>query len=322
MLKISKNHKKAYSLIELAIVILIVSILISGGMSFATRSAHNAKLQITNDRMASISEALSTFLAVNKRLPCPASLVEAKTLSPDYGDEGSSAGSCSGAGYTSTSSPNLVYGMVPVHKLGLESDIAEDGFGSKIGYFVDKRFTSSSTFGTATATGNIIIKNRSGGVLHVITNDAIMALVSYGSNKSGAYDSNASDVSIQNARSSDIDEFENDIDSGDTESFDNILISDSRDSEIFDDVIFYKTRNELVLTSKNSSLIKCPALSNSTTDIIYNGTAMEWPVGLKDQIVVSTTECPVGYNTTVTYPTRRCGAFGVWDEVVHACTNT
>lgn len=320
MLKNFQKNKRAYSLLELSIVIMIVSILMSGGLSAAISSAHHKKLKITEDRINIISKAMTAFLATNKRLPCPASPIVAKQISSDYGTEGTAAGDCTtSGGYSSTSNTNIIYGMVPIRALGLESEMAEDGFESKFGYLVDNNFTDSTSFGTASATGNIIIQNKTGSAtLQTITSDAIFVLISYGSNKSGAYDHNvnASVLTSQNTRSTDLGERENDIDGSSPTSFDNIIISKSLDSDIFDDLVLSKTRDEIVSDSKDMSLIKCPAYTSSTT---YNGTFMVWADGNYNQIAVSTTDCPVGYTAKVSKPTRRCGAFGVWEDVIHAC---
>lgn len=314
--------KKAYSLIELSMVIVIMAILLSGGLSLVTGSNYSKKIRITQERMIAINKTITEFLIANKRLPCPAALANGKKISASYGEEGSAAGSCTtNGGYVSSGFPNIVYGMLPVRALGLSSEMAEDGFGNKFAYMVDKNFTNGATFGTASAINNIVIRNRSGGVLQTITNNAIFVIISYGVNGFGAYGAGVSNISAQNSRSSDADELENDINNSSLTSFDNVIISDSSDSDIFDDIILYKTRNDIVANSKDASLVKCPALTTVNTDVSYGGTQIEWPMGSGDQIVIATTLCPTGFQKTVKYPTRRCGALGVWDSVVHACTS-
>lgn len=43
----------------------------------------------------------------------------------------------------------MVRGMVPTKTLGLSSDYGENNFGNKIAYIVDRDYTSSTTFATA-----------------------------------------------------------------------------------------------------------------------------------------------------------------------------
>ena len=136
-IKRAPRIKKAFSLIELSIVIIIISILISGILSSSITSINNAKIRNTRDRMAQIYQALGQYLVVNKRLPCPASIILLKS-DADYGKEVGTDGSCSGTGiYQSSSNANLVYGMVPIRALGLVNEMGEDGFESKIAYIID-----------------------------------------------------------------------------------------------------------------------------------------------------------------------------------------
>jgi len=64
--------------------------------------------------------------------------------------------------------------------------------------------------------------------------------------------------------------------------------------------------------------------STSALSLSYPSVATySWPESSYNQVVRSTTACPAPYTTTVGYPTRRCGAFGVWESsVINPCTNT
>ena len=318
------NQRTAFSLIELSIVIIIISILITGSLSASISAINNARVKVTKDRMAEIYKALGNYLLVNGNLPCPASIIAIKASDAASGTSVgvavtcASGGDCSVTGVCNPSSgaTNLVYGMVPVKTLGLSNDLAEDGFEDKIAYIVDKNFTGSNFGTTATATGTMTINEIPGSATQTNTNDAILALVSYGSNKSGAFAANSA---TQNTRSIDSSEMTNDLDSLATPNFDNILIADAKNSYLFDDVVFFKTRNSLVLDFNALSTIYCVA---GTLSLNYGGAASySFPQGSYDQVVTSTTICPSGYRTTTQYPTRRCGAFGVWQSfATHPCT--
>jgi prepilin-type N-terminal cleavage/methylation domain-containing protein len=314
-----KNSKKtAFSLIEISIVVLIIAILITGSLSSSITAINNAKLKSTRESMDEIYKALGNYLLVNGNLPCPASILELKSSSSSYGTSFGTAGTCSGVGVYTSATPgatNLVYGMVPVKTLGLSNNLAEDGFEDKIAYIVDKNFTNTS-FGTSTSTATMTINEIPGSTTKTITDDAIFALVSYGINKSGAFPINSA---TQIARSSDASERTNDLDSIASPLFDKILITDSKSSDVFDDVVFYKTRNNLLLDFEALSLVPCQA---GVLSLNYGGAAnYSFAQGSYNQLVVSTTQCPVGYRSTTNYPTRRCGVFGVWDSVaVNPCT--
>ncbi len=312
-----KNLKKAYSLIELSIVIVIISILITGALSVSVGSVNNAKIKLTNDRMKELYKALGNYLVIYKKLPCPADLTQIKSSSSTYGTSIGSDGSCSGSGvYTSASEANLVYGMIPSKTLGLSAEMAEDGFESKIAYIVDKRLTDSSTFyvnfaqGTPDPTPLITITEKPSN----LQTTADFAIVSYGANKSGSFGANSS---TQVARSSDSDELDNDVNQS-SPYFNVNLISTSGNSDTFDDAVFAKKRTNMLTDFNALSLIPCPAYNPS--DVTYGATNIVWPAGSYDQVVVATTNCPAGYTSGVAKPTKRCGAFGNWQSgVVNPC---
>lgn len=316
-----KNFKKAFSLIELSIVIVIVSIMITGVLSVSVSSINNAKIKTTNDRMKEVYKAMGNFLLANKRLPCPAAITKVKSVDSDYGAEVGGGTECSGAGvYQSTTVSTLVYGMVPIRALGLANDMAEDGFESKITYIVDKDMTNTfeasptlgnATFSTGTSTSILTINDKPGGVTQAVTADAIMALISHGANKSGAFNANSS---TQNTRSSNADEMENDATTFDnaptpkTAVFNATIISSSADSDVFDDIVFFKLRNDFVQDFNAMFLIPCEGDDNTgnftanTSDVYYY------------QVVTSGDGC-----TPPAVRSRKCEAYGSWSIINDSC---
>jgi prepilin-type N-terminal cleavage/methylation domain-containing protein len=306
-LKSRGNSKTAFSLIELSIVIVIVSILVTGALTASLGNVRNAKTKITNDRIQTIYKAMGNYLLANGRIPCPSSVARIKSSDSSYGAEEGTAGTCATSGHTfsSNTATSLIYGSVPIRALGLSDEFMEDGFETKFGYIVNKNFTasgtSSSTFGGATATSIIIVNEKpASSITHADTADAIFVIVSYGTNKSGGYNASAA---TQNTRSTDTDEMENDITgvSGSTATFDNTYIAASVSSDTFDDIVFYKTRNQMAVDHKALTKINCAAATVS-------GYVM--PIGYYNQNAVSTTAC--GTSNGPTYPQIRCGAFGTW----------
>jgi prepilin-type N-terminal cleavage/methylation domain-containing protein len=320
---------KAFSLVELSIVILISSILIVGALSFSTSGVNNAKVKNTRDKLNALYSSLGNYLLTNKKLPCPASLKVIKSSSPaTYGSVVGVDGTCTGAGIYNNAggtNPSLVYGMIPVKALGLSNDMAEDGFGNKIVYMVDARFTVSDLasppgFGLQTATNNITVEDNVGATLGVSTTTAIFALISYGINQYGAFGANSS---VENTISSDSDEQNNINDNGNSVdvavNFNNIIVSSSLGSDIFDDIVLSKTRNQMVIDFNALNLIPCPAVTSGGNLYIVNGTNITWPQSYYNQIAVSTVACPAGYIGGSTYPTKRCEAFGSWGAVINPC---
>ena len=131
-----RKIKKAFSLIELSVVILIVSIVLAGTLSVRNSQDVANKTKITNERIAAIYKAMGVFLLENYRLPCPGLVTNAIT-DATYGDENRSSQDCDTSGtYTSG---NIIYGMVPTKALGLPSEMAADAWGGRFSYLVDDR---------------------------------------------------------------------------------------------------------------------------------------------------------------------------------------
>ena len=132
--KISKP-KSAYTLVELSIVILILAVLMTGGLTITIGSFNKAKKISTQNKINEIYKSLGKFLLENKRLPCPASLELTKSDN-SYGVEYRNVSGCGtgvGSGvFKSTTNPNIFYGMIPAKTLNLPLSMSEDDFGSKI----------------------------------------------------------------------------------------------------------------------------------------------------------------------------------------------
>lgn len=329
------RQKKAFTLIELSIVIVIVSILITGALSVSVNAVNNAKTKITKERIAEIYKALGNYVLVNKKLPCPAPITDTKSGTATYGTASNTL-LCTTTGVVqSFTSANLVRGMVPVKTLGLPLDMAEDGFGDKFEYVVDKNYTVASNattpsngagdFGTS-STANIIVYDKPGSAPIALTSfsgtavannntAAVLVILSLGSNKSGAY---GVDSTVRNARSVDSDELVNTPSTTSESSYVNGFYSSSGNSDSFDDVVFFKSRNALISDFNALFLIPCLATTSNET----YGT-MSWPVAWYDQekTAVSPKCSTLGYSVGPSYPVRRCGAFGVWDVVTGPCLN-
>ena len=332
---VKKNRKKAFSLIELSIVIVIVSILITGALSVSVNSINNSKSKLTRDRLTEIYKALGNYMVTNKKLPCPAPIIDTKSRTATYGTATSTTLCANTAGVSqSANSTNLVRGMVPIKTLGLPLDMAEDGFGNKFEYIVDKNYTLASAgtspssgvgdFGTS-STANILIYEKAGSSAVQLTTTsgtdvannntaAVFALISVGGNKAGAY---GYDSTSRTALPNDTEEASNlPTSTSDDTTYSNTLYVSSGNSDVFDDVIFYKTRNSFVADYNALSVIPCLAMSES----LYGGT-INWPLAWYDQIAVATspTCASLGYGAGPTEPTKKCGSYGVWDVVINPC---
>jgi prepilin-type N-terminal cleavage/methylation domain-containing protein len=328
------NRKTAFTLIEMSIVILIASILITGLLSASVSSISNTNIKVTNERLKEIYKALGNFVAVNGRLPCPASLKKVKSVDTDYGAEverGSDSNICVGASdvgvYESNANDKLVYGAVPVKALGLSSDMAEDGFGNKIAYIMNQDFADNfpaigsinfsgesfpvAAYNTLQAEAAIpqdpaevlTIQEKKGASDSVASAYAIVALVSYGPNKIYAFNANSA---VQNAAtSSDAGEISNGISSiGTTDAaYDGTLVASSDSSDVFDDIVLFKTTQNFVEDFNLMFLIPCK--DAGSTNGFANKNAY---YGQK----VYGAECALPANGSYT---KKCEAYGRWVDV-------
>ena len=309
------KYKSAYTLIELSIVILIVSFLMTGALTITIGSLNKAKKNYTQSKINQIYNAIGKFLLENKRLPCPASLELTKDNNL-YGMEVGSGSGCSGSGvYQSPTSANIYYGMVPSKTLGLPSNMAEDEFGSKISYVIDERFTKSYQdvpnfanfgFGTTdpyTATINVIEKPSA--ISREITQDAILLIISHGLNKFGAFNANASTQNAISIDPNETDEASNSYSSA----FDNNFIYYSQNSKTFDDLVLFKTRNQIVEDFNAFYLIACKDA----------GVKFENKNSYYGQTLYSTTPCD-GSPTYQKILEKYCDRFGNWVDI-NKCEN-
>jgi len=178
MAKISSSTKKAYTLVELSIVLVIIAIFLSSGLNIFTNNIVQTKTVNTKEKLNIIYKSLAEHLMTQKRLPCPTLLTTPKDSGTSYGSP--------------DATPCSTTGGVPTRVLDLPSDMAEDDFGNKILYVVDARLTASPVFVAPVTTidgqGAITIINN--GTVETSTKPMLL-LLSYGANSCGATKINA-----------------------------------------------------------------------------------------------------------------------------------
>jgi prepilin-type N-terminal cleavage/methylation domain-containing protein len=314
VLKKNIKNKNAYTLLELSIVISVIAILMMGGLSISIGALNKAKINSTNQEIIEIYNAIGKFLLVNKRLPCPASIILDQN-DVNFGKEVGNGNGCSGFSGVYQSSTagmtNIVYGMVPHITLELSNEYGVDEFRNRFSYFIDQRFTrnfqntpnfANDSFGTEENYGSVFtILEKPSTISRNITNDAILVILSHGLNRFGGF---AFDSGTQNSRSADADELENDYNS----SFNNTFVTSSQNSSIFDDILLFKTRNQIVEDFNAFYLIAC---KDAGVDFGYRS-------AYYDQNIYGNSKC-----ASLTYdrlPEKYCDKYGNWVEI-NKCTN-
>ncbi len=134
---------RGFTLIEMAIVLAIMGLIavmllkLTGGMLDAQ------KRQTVRSQLNAVDTALANFVAVNKRLPCPADgrlangAANAGIEIVSAGPPASAIGTCNPA--------NQAFGVVPWVTLGLSHNEASDPWSGRFTYRVDPALASSAT---------------------------------------------------------------------------------------------------------------------------------------------------------------------------------
>jgi type II secretory pathway pseudopilin PulG len=351
----SKYIKKAFSILELSVVLLIIGALISSSIGVYKTVISSRKNMETKDKFEIIYQALGSYFKKYHRLPCPAAITLLKsnasfgkevTCNYDLSTNGSSVGI-----WQDADNNNLVYGAVPIAELGLSKEIAIDGFGAKIAYVVIKGFTDQSTSnsissstlavsgqnfqwdsGDGSSTNRIRIHQRNGANISKVTSEGIITLISYGYNRNCSYLENSS---ARNALSSDSDELRNcianmDSTTGEANFFDYVFASNkfpfiaNSDNDIFDDLIFFKGKKDFML---DFNYYKNPPCSDDFSQILNIGGddyVFHWSGNNsldEEDISVSTISCPENYDSDPhAGPTKKCGYLKRWrDEIEVNC---
>lgn len=166
------NLKRGFTLIEMAIVLLIITLLLSGLLVPLSTQVEQRKIAETQKSLEEIKEALIGFAIINGRLPCPAK-------STTNGDENV----CTGT------TPEPRTGLIPWAALGVPK---LDGWGHIFRYSVTPAFTLAPPNGpTLTTFRDITITTRdsAGTPINLSNVNSIPAMVlSHGRNGYGAFD--------------------------------------------------------------------------------------------------------------------------------------
>lgn len=185
-----------FSLVELTIVLLVVSLL-AGGMLL---SISGQQERITNNEakefLESAREAITGFTLSQGRLPCPGNPTKNSQVDTDAGKEAliCSPGSCTAP----DKQCEFEFGVLPWVSLGLKET---DPWGNRISYFVGKEFANPLTKNeidlgvrsrvTLSTVGRAKVVDEAG---REVASELPAVLVSHGANQLGAWRSDGSKI--------------------------------------------------------------------------------------------------------------------------------
>lgn len=121
---LKKRKLAAFALLELAIALAVLGIITSLSFPLLTSYCKQKSLQVTQKHQIQIAQALSAYVAANRRLPCPCD-------DPQSGIE----------------KENCDVGLVPFKTIGLSEKIAKDGNHNWFTYLVHPGLTSNTLQG-------------------------------------------------------------------------------------------------------------------------------------------------------------------------------
>ena len=204
----SSTKRGGFTLLELSVVIIILSIMLGGILTVATQEIRRAKMAEVQTKMDTIEAALRAYTNRFSRLPCPGSGVLDYSESY-FGVEAGNAGSCSGGDPEADfdDGVNTVGGVIPVRTLGLPESYMFDPWGGRFTYIVTKSATANDAFSnysySSDTMGSITVEDGEG---NTRLSNAVAVIISHGSNGHGAFQLNGT---RKNAGSENLNELTN-----------------------------------------------------------------------------------------------------------------
>lgn len=197
----AQPHSSGFTLVEMAVVLVIIGLLLGGLLMPLSAQVENRRVSETQKALDEINQALIGFAVVNGRLPCPASGAIAT------GSAGAGVEQTTGSG--STLACSAAEGVLPWATLGVNE---LDAWGRRYGYRVTTLFARGlpqTTFGCTPPSnptsaafalctpGDITVKDSSAG--NSIASNIPALVLSYGPNGLGAYTSAGTQISAAGA---------------------------------------------------------------------------------------------------------------------------
>lgn len=187
---VALRAQRGFTLIELAVVMLILGILLGGLLVPLSTQLEQRRISETQRSLNDAKEALLGFAMANGRLPCPAN--------PQWPAVGATFGNSGNESFNGTSC-SITTGVLPWATLGL---LETDGWGRRFTYYVSAAYADSIASGTVTPpvsctdtpiqASYALCSNGSGTIQAVgtgtsVANEVPAVIVSHGKNGGGAY---------------------------------------------------------------------------------------------------------------------------------------
>jgi prepilin-type N-terminal cleavage/methylation domain-containing protein len=179
----NNKYKNGFTLIEMAMVMLILSILVAASIAPLAQQMQQKAETETKAALEAADVAILGFAAVNGRLPCP------DTGNDGVADAGATAVDvCASLAAGDTGVVNGRTGFLPFATLGVTG---VDAWGNRIRYSLDQRLAVSDRFAAISSASFVVNDGRlstsmtPAQTLRVATNDAAYIVWSFGRNGLG-----------------------------------------------------------------------------------------------------------------------------------------
>ncbi len=238
--------RRGFTLIEIAIVLVVIGLIVSGGLLAVSPVLKSAKINETKQKMATVEAALLGYVIANGCLPCPALRGATATgvsntnnaVADDYATPCGSGGSCTAGGN----------GLVPWTTLGIAENEATDGWNRRMTFAVDPTLTDSATDVQRSSTGTfptftsgINMANTTGGALSYT--QVAYVLISHGPDM--AYGEAANGTLGDSTNVTDLGTIEN----GDAD----VTYATGAPTSTFDDLVSFKSLRPLIISCGTGS---------------------------------------------------------------------
>jgi microcystin-dependent protein/type II secretory pathway pseudopilin PulG len=262
--KFKSTNNKSFSIVELTIVLLIISIITTTSVSLYSSKIEVENIKSTKVKMAVIYESIKAFVKMYKRMPCPAD-PKSKIDAPEFGiesvassEDGESSTDCNES-YKS-SDDKIYQGAVPIYALGLNNEMIKDDFGYKFSYVIVKGHQNAFDYNNIdesisnvtdsfeyAAREDSAITLTSGSNYH--EEKPLFLLISHGKNGYGAYNYNGNlELSTPQQQDDKKHEEYNYQYSDPSSNASDITNEFYYDGNLaFDDIVFFKTKNNLIM---------------------------------------------------------------------------
>ncbi len=184
-----KNIKKAFTLLELAIVLTIVAILAIPAVDFLILSSKSTKIQDTRNKSNFVTEAISSYYKSYGKLPLPAR-IDLSSEDEEYTKSGDD-------NEIKISSGKYYYGSLPTEELGISDKYMFDKWGNKFSYYVTKNATKDETAINKHNENTLYAKDNDIGTK--ASSGHIFAIISHGESGEGAYNAKGEQKKISSS---------------------------------------------------------------------------------------------------------------------------